>query len=411
MTDWLPEWGNRPKKLVQPFWWPPDLVLRQATSAVYLGVLSHWRHLTGWMLNDGFRCLPGAAGARGMGCIGFPSHPVWEMTRACNLNCIHCHVSGSTTGSELTTGEAKHLLDELAGVREFRMMAFTGGEPLLRSDLYELLAYSRALGFTNTIATNATLVDDRVAERLRDCGTVIAAVSLDGNPETHDMVRNTPGAFAATVKGMQALRRAGIVLHINITVMEHNVSQMDWLMARADSLGASLILVYQLVPVGRGLAIKEAALDKKANEWLVRFLNQSQARTRGIIEPVAGPQYWPFLLKKSGISAGPLFSLAKQVFHGCAAGRGFVYIKPDGQVWPCPFIPVSCGDLHQAAFSDIWATAPVLKNLRARQRLKGSCGECTYQSLCGGCRGRAWVASGDYLAEDPACFINSMDDR
>jgi sulfatase maturation enzyme AslB (radical SAM superfamily) len=122
---------------VRPFWWPPSLILRQVTSALYVGALSGWRHLPGWMLRYGFKCLPGAAGSLGMGCIGFPAHPVWEMTTACNLRCVHCHTwGGKPAADELSTEEAKRLLDQLAGVSALRMVAFTGGEPLMRGDLF-----------------------------------------------------------------------------------------------------------------------------------------------------------------------------------------------------------------------------------------------------------------------------------
>jgi radical SAM protein with 4Fe4S-binding SPASM domain len=412
MDEWMQEWGERPGRRVRPFWWPPGLILRQAGSALYVGALARWRHLPGWIVNYGFKCLPGAAGSRGMGCIGFPAHPVWEMTTACNLRCIHCHTSGGKPADdELTTAEAKRLLDQLAGVSEFRMMAFTGGEPLVRRDLFELLAHSQALGFTNTMATNATLIDDAVAQRLRRYGVVIAAVSLDGfDATTHDFVRGLPGAFEAALQGMRALRRAGILLHINITAMEYNMDQMEPLMALVEELGAGILLMYQLVPVGRGRGIGEAALDLGANERLIRFMAQAQRTTRAIMEPVAGPQYWPFLLQRAGIRSGPLLRLAETVFHGCSAGRGFVYVKPDGQVWPCPFVEVSCGNVRQTPFPVIWHTSPVLRDLREREdRLRGRCGECDYRQLCGGCRGRAWATTGDYLAEDPSCFIHASD--
>ena len=410
MHYWAQEWGERPSRRVRPYWWPPSLILRQAASAAYVGALARWRGLPRWFLTYGFKCLPGAAGSRGMGCIGFPAHPVWEMTTACNLHCVHCHASGGRKAQdELTTQEAKGLLEQLASVDEFRMMAFTGGEPLVRGDLFELLAYSQALGFTNTMATNATLIDDAVAQQLRRCGVVIAAVSLDGmDAATHDAIRASPGAFEAAVRGMRALRAAGTLLHINITAMEYNLEQMEQLMALVDELEAGILLMYQLVPVGRGRRIDEATLDLSANERLVRFMAQAQRSTCAILEPVAAPQYWPFLLQRSGIAAGPLLRLAETVFHGCSAGRGFVYIKPNGEVWPCPFIEVSCGSIRDEPFSAIWASSPVLEDLRRREQLlKGRCGECGYRRLCGGCRGRALATSGDYLAEDPSCFIHA----
>jgi radical SAM protein with 4Fe4S-binding SPASM domain len=412
-TSWPAEWGARPNRKVQPYWWPPGLILRQVVSALYVGRLSRWRHLGAWIADYGLKCLPGAAGSRGMGCIGFPSHPVWEMTTACNLNCIHCHASGGKRApDELTTREAKRLLDQLAEVREFRMMAFTGGEPLVRDDLFELLAYSQSLGFTNTIATNATLIDEGIARRLRHCGLVIAAVSLDGfDAQTHDFVRGQPGAFDKALRGMRALRDAGILLHVNITAMDYNLDQIEPLMALVDELGTGILLMYQLVPVGRGRDVQEAALDLGSNERLIRFMAAAQHDARAIMEPVAGPQYWPFLLQQAGICSGPLLRVAELVFHGCSAGRGFVYIKPNGDVWPCPFVEVDCGNVRETPFSRIWQSSPVFADFRNREsRLQGRCGECTYRRLCGGCRGRSWALTGDYLAEDPSCFIHDTDE-
>jgi radical SAM protein with 4Fe4S-binding SPASM domain len=388
------------------------LVIRQAVSAVYMGALVGWRRMPAWFVKYGFKCLPGAAGSWGQGCIGFPAHPVLEITAACNLRCIHCHTSGGgRADDELTTEEVKRLIDQLAGVREFRMMAFTGGEPLVRDDLFEVLAYAKARGFTNTLATNGTLIDDDVARRLRDCGVVIGAVSLDGfDAETHDYVRNQSGAFEDALRGVRALGRAGIPLHINVTAMDYNMDQLEPLMALVDELETAILIMYQLVPVGRGRAIEDAALDLGANERLIRFMRQAQRDTRAIMEPVAGPQYWPLLLQGANIEGGPLLRLAEKVFHGCSAGRGFVYIKPNGEVWPCPFIEVSCGNVRETPFATIWKTAPVFQDLRAREeRLQGQCGECQYRRLCGGCRGRAWAMTGDYLAEDPSCFIHPPD--
>ena len=396
--------------MVKPYWWPPTLILRQAISALYVGALAHWKQMRAWFANYGFRCLPGAAGSKGMGCIGFPSHPVWEMTTACNLHCIHCHTSaGKPAADELSTAEAKRMLDQLARVNDLRMMAFTGGEPLVREDLFELLAYSRALGFTNTMATNATLIDREAARQLRRHGVVIAAVSLDGfDPASHDRIRGSPGAFDAAVAGMRALTGAGILLHVNITAMEYNLDQMDRLVQLVEELGTGILLFYQLVPVGRGRKIGQAALDLGANERLIRFMATAQQNARAIMEPVAGPQYWPFLLQRAGIQSGVRLRLAEQVFHGCSAGRGFFYIKPNGVVWPCPFLELACGDARQPGFVDKLSQSPVFVDLQQREtRLKGRCGDCTYRRLCGGCRGRAFALTGDYLAEDPSCFVHT----
>ena len=362
-----------------------------------------------WIKNYGIHCLPGAAGAKGMGCIGFPSHPVWEITGKCNLSCIHCHTSGGKGyENELSTEEGKKLISELAQIKEFQMLAYTGGEPLVRDDLLELLSFSHSLGFSNTIATNALLVDQSMARKLKRNGVVIGAVSLDGiESKTHDRIRGKAGAFDQALEGIRALNAAGIVLHINITAMNYNIEEIQRLIALIEELKTGILLMYQLVPVGRGKAIESASLDLSANERLLKLIGEIQKDSSAVIEPVAGPQYWAYLLQKKGISNGISLKLAEKVFHGCTAGRGFVYIKPDGSVWPCPFIELTCGNVRSQSFSEIWQKAPIFQQLRNRETLlKDQCGDCEYKTLCGGCRGRALVTSGDLFAEDPSCFLH-----
>jgi radical SAM protein with 4Fe4S-binding SPASM domain len=175
----------------------------------------------------------------------------------------------------------------------------------------------------------------------------------------------------------------------------------------ADSCGAGIMLMYQLVAVGRGEKIEKATLKKTANKYLSELIALKQKSAHTMIEPVAGPQYWPYMLEKNGIRDGLMLKIAGKVFHGCAAGRGFVYVKANGDVWPCPFVEISAGNVKRNDFNKIYYESPVFRNLRKREEnLKGICGECNYKTVCGGCRGRALAYSGDYLAEDPRCFIH-----
>lgn len=359
-----------------------------------------------WVVIYARSCLLGASGSKGMGCIGFPSHPVIELTQRCNLSCIHCHVQDFKQGEELSTDEVYNLLDQLALIPEFRMVAFTGGEPLLRTDLFSILLYAKNLGFSCTIATNGTLLTDDYIEKLADAGVAIMAVSIDAaDATTHDRIRGKTGALQDALAGITLIKKAGIPLHINVTIASYNADQVNTLMHVADQLSAAILIMYQLVPVGRGRTIADSSLDAEANRQLLRQIAQGQAEVTVVTEPVAGPQYWAYLLKKAGITYGPLISCASILFHGCAAGRGFVYIKPDGEVLPCPFLPVSCGNIRTTPFDRIYRDSPVLQALRDRDLLKGRCGLCRYRNLCGGCRGRAYAHSGDFLAEDPACFL------
>lgn len=389
---------------------PPTLIAKQLTSVLYFGNLVGWNKFPNWLLNHSFKSLPVAAGSIGMGCIGFPAHPAWEVTAACNLRCIHCHASSSKPAKdELTTDEAKRFIDSLAGIDEFRMLVYTGGEPLMRPDLLELLSHSRKAGLTNVIATNGTLITEEVAFNLREAGVVGAAVSLDSSQRAiHNYIRGNDNAFDLAMRGMHALKKAGILLQINATAMDYNFSSLDELIELADGEGSGIMLMYQLVPVGRGSAIEEASLDVNENENLLKSLALKQKNVSTIIEPVAGPQYWPYLMEQRGKSNGIWLKLAKQVFHGCSAGRGFVYIKANGDVWPCPFVEINAGNVRELPFDKVWRESEVFINLRNREdTLKGKCGECKYRTICGGCRGRALAYHGDYLAEDPSCFLHS----
>jgi radical SAM protein with 4Fe4S-binding SPASM domain len=188
--------------------------------------------------------------------------------------------------------------------------------------------------------------------------------------------------------------------------MEYNMPHLPELIEFADNCGAGIMLMYQLVAVGRGEKIEKATLKKTANKYLSGLIAEKQKTAKTIIEPVAGPQYWAYLLERDGIENGLLLRLAGKVFHGCSAGRGFVYIKANGDVWPCPFVEVSGGNIRETHFNKIYYEAEIFQNLRHREeKLKGACGECNYRKVCGGCRGRAHAYSGDYLAEDPRCFI------
>jgi AdoMet-dependent heme synthase len=401
--------GRCGKPRVKPFYSPPSLLLRQAASMFLFAGLARWRGMFPWLVREAWRSIPVSAGAVGMGCIGFPAHPAWEVTSACNLQCIHCHAAGGKPGpDEMDTRAAQRFISDLAEAQEFRMLVYTGGEPLVRRDIMDLFAYSQRVGFQNVIATNGTLIDDAYARELRKVGVVGAAISLDAPAaETHNFVRNSPKAFESALRGAKAVRKAGLLLQINVTAMRHNFDVLGEIIELAESLGAGIMLMYQLVPVGRGESMQRAALDLDENRSLLEFLRTKQRRVRTIVEPVAGPQYWPYLLESQGIGRRPLFFLARKLFHGCSAGRGFVYIKPNGEVWPCPFVPVTCGNVTEKPFIDIWRNAEPLTLLRTREiHLKGKCGDCMYNGMCGGCRGRAMALSdGDFLAEDKSCFL------
>jgi len=386
---------------------PPSLILRQAGSLACYAYAARWGRAGRWLCRHGARTLPIAAGAVGMGCIGYPAHPAWEVTGRCNLRCIHCHANQNSGQSDLSTDEAKRLIDGIRAVDEFRMLVYTGGEPLVREDLFELLEYSHRQGFINVIATNGTLITDEMARDLKRIGVAEIAVSLDGScPRVHDRIRSD-GAFARALRGIEAVRHAGLTLQINTTAMRYNFDDLENIIDLADANRATIILMYQLVGVGRGGGIGDATLDRDLNAQLLERLARKQRRTTVMVEPVAGPQYWAYLLQEAGLKSDRWLHRAERFFHGCAAGRGFVYIKANGEVWPCPFIEINAGNVRQTPFPQIWRQGEVFRLLRNRETLlQGRCGGCRWRKICGGCRGRALAETGNVMAQDSSCFLD-----
>jgi len=362
-----------------------------------------WKQLPYW-LTQGKKTLPTAAGAIGMGCIGFTIHPVWEITNACNLMCEQCHAaSGKPLPDELDTQESKRLLDEIATIDEFRMLALGGGEPLMREDIMEIIDYARWLGLEISIATNGTLLTQQMAKDFKKMGVANIAIGLNADaPEIHDRITRVPGSFHKTREAIYATVEAGMNLQINTTVMEENFKAIPGLLNFASEVGTQIVLLYHLVSQGRGR--EEMELRARSYKESLHMMSQKQQTNKAIIEPVCLPQYWAHLVSKNGTSKLS-FRLAQKFFYGCVAGSGLCYIKPDGEVWACPFIPVAAGNIRHIPLKEIWQNSELFGNLRNRENLKGNCANCIYRNICGGCRGRAYAYSGDYLAEDPSCLL------
>ena len=205
------------------------------------------------------------------------------------------------------------------------------------------------------------------------------------------------------MKGAEAARAAGLALQFNITVMRPNYEDIPRILNLADDLDVEIVLLYHLIPAGRG-GQEELEISREQYAELARFVKERQRTAHPLIEPTCAPQFWPYLLGGNGHRTK---RLAEAVFHGCVAGSGLCYVKPDGDVWSCPFIPISAGNVRQTPLSQIWQEAEVFQILRNKEKyLKGACGQCGYHKICGGCRGRAYAHTNDYLAEDPLCFLS-----
>jgi radical SAM protein with 4Fe4S-binding SPASM domain len=257
----------------------------------------------------------------------------------------------------------------------------------------------------NVIATNGHFIDRKRALELKRLGVKGVAVSFDStDPNIHNYIRCHPRAFELAIRAIEACKAAGMVVQLNYTAMSENLSTLPEVVRFCHEIRADIMLCYQLVPMGRGSHITGSALSPQQNQELVRTIRQLQRDSVTVIEPVAAPQYWPHLRDRD--NKDPKGVASPTLFHGCAAGWGLVYVKPNGDVWPCPFVPISGGNVRERPLRDIWKHGKIFRQLRDRDQLEGTCGECENRYICGGCRGKAYAASGNPLGEDPTCYVH-----
>ena len=375
----------------------------------------------------------------------------WEVTKGCNLRCIHCRATATElmSPSDLPSGKA---LDIIAEIADFGnpILVLSGGEPLYRADIFQLAEYATLRGLRVALATNGTLVTKEVAEQIKASGVKRVSISLDGaDPATHDTFRGIAGAFDAALYGMRNLQELGISVQINTTIARHNAHQLPDVLALARRLGADALHTFLLVPVGCGVDI--AAEQMVPPEEYERMLNWFYDRSlEGDIELKAtcAPHYFRVARQRraadklvgrnqpapaevhashigptemtmpgsTGIELKPAGGRPAGHGHpgghpgdmnamtkGCLAGTGVCFISHQGEVFPCGYLPALAGDLRRQSFAEIWNESPVFAMLRDDDHLKGKCGCCEFRHVCMGCRARAFAATGDYLAEEPFC--------
>ena len=336
----------------------------------------------------------------------------WEVTRACNLACRHCRASaqGEPHPDELSTTEALAFLDDLAGLETPPMLIFTGGEPLLRADIYDLAAHAKDRGLSCVMAPNGTLLDARAAARLKDCGILRCSISLDGpDAARHDLLRGVPGAFEGALKGITALRGVGLPFQINTTVTRANLGCFKDIARLCVELGAAAWHIFLLVPTGRGADMADESIAAEEYESLLNWFYDFRSQTPMRLKATCAPQYYRILrqrAKAEGLKVTPENFGLDAVTRGCLAGMGFCFVSHVGEVQPCGYLELSCGNVRQAAFGDIWCESEVFRALRDPSAYAGKCGHCAYHRFCGGCRARALTLRGHYLAEEPFCAYN-----
>jgi AdoMet-dependent heme synthase len=392
--------GPRVKSLYNP----PSLLFKQAFSVAYQGWLTNWTGLPRWLLK-GKKIMSTAAGATAIGCTGYPYHIVWEITTRCNLNCIHCYASSvDSHQNELTTEEGKRLLKQIASIEEFRMIVVTGGEPLVRNDIFDLIEYAGKLGFCIVFSTNGTLLTPQVAKDLAKSGVANFSISIDASSkEGHEGIRRQPGCFERAMDGIHAASLTGACLQINFTAMKQNLEELPYVIDMAESLNVDILMVFQAISPCKDRGAVELEPDQQMQ--LMQVIREKQKKSKCLLMPVCSPEYWPFLLGQNDHKFLRK-NMGRRAFTGCGAGRGFCYVRFDGDVWPCNFIPVAAGNVRQTSIKEIWRNSPMLDGFRGLPRkLKGPCGSCVHNPICGGCRGRAFAHSKDYLTTDPGCTL------
>lgn len=337
----------------------------------------------------------------------------WETTRACNLECPHCRASSKSRRSlkELSIEEANRFIEEAASFSK-PILVFSGGEPLLRPDLYELIEYASKLGLKPTLAANATLITQEVAYRLKESGIKVVAVSIYGaSSDSHDRFCGEAGAFARTLEGIKHIKKVGIDLQINTTLTKRNLGELEAIGDFALQQGALAYHVFFLVPTGRGKAIQGDDISPEEYEAAFRRLYDLQIKLPLRVKATCAPHYYRVFYQKRADKMYRAFSLDSfyALTKGCLAGQGVCFISYCGEVFGCGYLPIVAGDLRKDNFKKIWLESELFKILRDESNLQGKCRICEFKKVCGGCRARAYEATGDYLTEEPACAYQPLD--
>jgi heme b synthase len=308
---------------------------------------------------------------------------------------------------ELTLAEYKTLIDDVAGFCQ-PIIILTGGEPLLREDLFDIAAHASGAGLRVAVSTNGTLVTSDTAKRLSASGVTSCSISIDGsNAEVHDDFRKQPGAFEASLRGMRILQEAGINVQINTSLTRRNMHDLDDIYKLVKKRKAHAWHLFMLVPTGRGESVADSELI--TSEDYERILNYVYERNRDDemeIKPTCAPQYYRILrqrAKAEGIPVDPQHFGLNARTRGCLAGMGFGFISYRGDVFPCGYYPIKAGNVRDQSFREIWEKSPVFTKLREFRNYGGACGKCRYMAVCGGCRARAYAVTGDDMAAEPYC--------
>jgi len=343
---------------------------------------------------------------------------IWEVTQACDLACVHCRASAQSRRNplELSTAESKKLIAQVAALQA-PVFVLTGGDPLKRPDIYQLVEYATACGVRTSLTPSATpLLTREALVRLRDCGLARLAISLDGpTAEIHDAFRRVPGSYDWTLRAVRWAHEIGLPAQINTTITRHNLGQLDDVIALLETLDIVLWSVFFLVPTGRGQSID--LISAEEFEQVFEKLYETSRRVKFDIKSTEAQHYRRFLLQKrtEARRSGQAAAAMAKVFGATSAdgigraprgindGKGFVFISHLGEVFPSGFLPVSAGNVRKHSLPELYRHSPLFVALRDSANLQGKCGICEFREVCGGSRARAYAVSGNMFAEEPNC--------
>ncbi len=338
-----------------------------------------------------------------------PRLVAWETTAACNLDCLHCRAGNppkADARNELTTAEAEALLADIAALNPCTVI-LSGGEPLMRADIFELARRGKEMGLAMALATNGSLVDKSVAKKIIDSGIARVSLSLDGcEAAKHDAFRGREGSFASVMRAAETLRNAGVPFQINTSFTRRNVADMARILRLAEEMGAVAWHAFFVVPTGSAWEMRGELLDRDEYEAAMHTIYNLARTSRLQIKPTCAPQFYRVLrqeARREGLAVNrENFGLNART-RGCLAGRHFAFVSAGGEVMPCGYFPRSAGNIRDEKFSQIWRTSELFRKLRDPDLLGGKCGVCEYRAVCGGCRARAVAESGDFLGEETMC--------
>ncbi len=344
---------------------------------------------------------------------GAPFQVVWDITYACNLRCKHCYATaGKQLPDELSTDEALEVVDKLdrLGVT---IISFSGGEPLVRKDFFEITSYAAEKGLYVAVATNGTLINEEMAKKMKEHGIRYVQISLDGMRETHDAFRGIKGAFDRAVEGIKNCVKEGFFVNVSMTVTRFNYNEVSKVIELCEELGVNWFMHYNFIPVGRGKEIIESDITPEQREELLRMLyNRNKNSNISLLS--TAPQFARVALQCDAeiipthyynVKAGERLRRLAEFIGGCGAGRFYFAIKANGDIQPCVFFPLKVGNIKYDDLEKLWRENRVFEDLRNKDIIEG-CGNCSYRYYCGGCRARAYNYFGDYLKPDPGCINN-----